>query len=44
VFGKKLFEIAVWIHEALLEKTILISLLERVFCEIDIITPNTIEK
>jgi len=51
VFGKQLFEISVWAQKALFEKVILISLLERTFCEIDIIvqkfeiiTPNTIKK
>ena len=51
MFGKQLFEIAVWTQKALFEKAILPSLLERVFCEIDIIvqkfeiiTPNIIKK
>jgi len=51
LFDKQLFEITVWALKVLFEKTILISLLGRAFCGIDIIlqkleiiTPNTIKK
>jgi len=49
VLGKQLFGITVWAQKTLFEKIILISLLGRVFCKIniiiqkfEIITPNTI--
>ena len=51
MFGKQSFGIAIWAQRALFEKVILISLLRRVFCGIDIIvqkfeiiTPNIIRK
>jgi len=51
VFGKQLFEIVVWAQKTLFEKAILLNLLRRTFCGIDIIvqkfeiiTPNIIKK
>ena len=51
MFDKQFLEIAVWVQKTFFEKVILINILGRTFCEIDlivqkfeIITLNTIRK